>query len=293
MLDPHPRVGALPARRIRPALQPVAGARTRTELPRSGPKCPRSGLRCRPEPERYLYRPLSPACCGVESLPTLARGAALEAQGRPDFTIHVAVGDSLLHGARFHLEETQVRQQTFVGEELFRDELQHFYDTEDREALHLILGRQYHVVVGNPPYITVEDKALNQEYRRRFPDSCRGKYSLAAPFMERFFDCAIRGEPPLKWDPFAKERGLQAAGVSSKAYGPELFQCAPSSQSGSGLRPAPAGYVGMITSNSFMKREFGKALIEECIPRWDLTHVLDCSGAYLPGTWNTDSDYIG
>ena len=39
----------------------------------------------------------------------------------------------------------------------------------------------------------------------------------------------------------------------------------------------------MITANSFMKREFGKKLIEEYIPRWDLTHVIDTSGAYIPG----------
>jgi hypothetical protein len=44
-----------------------------------------------------------------------------------------------------------------------------------------------------------------------------------------------------------------------------------------------AGYVGMITANSFMKREFGKKLIEEFFPRVDLTHVIDTSGAYIPG----------
>lgn len=44
-----------------------------------------------------------------------------------------------------------------------------------------------------------------------------------------------------------------------------------------------AGFVGMITSNSFMKREFGKKLIESCLPSWDLTHVIDTSGAYIPG----------
>lgn len=45
----------------------------------------------------------------------------------------------------------------------------------------------------------------------------------------------------------------------------------------------PAGYMGMITTNSFMKREFGKRLIEEYLPSKDLTHVLDTSGAYIPG----------
>ena len=44
-----------------------------------------------------------------------------------------------------------------------------------------------------------------------------------------------------------------------------------------------AGFVGLITTNSFMKREFGKKLIEQCMPRWDLTHVVDASGAYIPG----------
>jgi hypothetical protein len=39
----------------------------------------------------------------------------------------------------------------------------------------------------------------------------------------------------------------------------------------------------MITANSFMKREFGKKLIEDFFPRIDLTHVIDTSGAYIPG----------
>lgn len=44
-----------------------------------------------------------------------------------------------------------------------------------------------------------------------------------------------------------------------------------------------SGHVGKITSNSFMKREFGKKLIEEFISKVDLTHVIDTSGAYIPG----------
>ena len=39
----------------------------------------------------------------------------------------------------------------------------------------------------------------------------------------------------------------------------------------------------MITANSFMKREFGKKLIEDFFPKVDLTHVIDTSGAYIPG----------
>ncbi len=43
------------------------------------------------------------------------------------------------------------------------------------------------------------------------------------------------------------------------------------------------GFTGQITANSFMKREFGKKLIEQFLPKIDLTHVVDTSGAYIPG----------
>ena len=125
------------------------------------------------------------------------------------------------------------RQEYFAG--VATDPLGHVYWTEDAEALRAMLGRRYHVVVGNPPYITPKDKALNHGYRERF-GSCHGKYSLAVPFTERFFDLAY-------------------------APAPDATE--------------PAGFVGMITANSFMKREFGRKLIEEFIPRWDLSHVVD------------------
>ncbi len=44
-----------------------------------------------------------------------------------------------------------------------------------------------------------------------------------------------------------------------------------------------AGFVGMITANSFMKREMGKDLVEKILPTIDLTTVIDTSGAYIPG----------
>lgn len=43
-----------------------------------------------------------------------------------------------------------------------------------------------------------------------------------------------------------------------------------------------AGFVGLITSNNFMKREFGKALIEKVLVGFDLTLVADSSQAYIP-----------
>jgi hypothetical protein len=192
---------------------------------------------------------LNPNVVGIARFRLLL--AALKACGEkrlkdaPDFRIHVAAGDALLHGRRFREMEGESRRQTLFesGEEVFRDELKHHYEVEDVEALHRILGQQYHAVVGNPPYITVKDRAVSELYRARYP-SCRGKYSLSVPFMERFFDLAVKGD---------------------------------------GTPQRPAGFVGQITSNSFMKREFGKKLIEEYLARWDLTHVLDTSVAYIPG----------
>jgi hypothetical protein len=159
--------------------------------------------------------------------------------GAPDFRIHVAIGDSLLHGRRFGFSATE---DMFQGAEHFADTgLAHAYASEDLAEVQRILGRQYHAVVGNPPYIVVRDAALNAAYRRQYA-SCHMKYSLGAPFTEHFFELAITG------------RGAQ-----------------------------PAGFVGLITANSFMKREFGAKLIKQVLPRLDLTHVIDTSGAYIPG----------
>ena len=82
-------------------------------------------------------------------------------------------------------------------------------------------------MVGNPPYVTVKDKAVNNLYRAKY-STCHRQYSLAVPFAERFF-------------------GLALPGADSES----------------------AGHVGMITSNSFMKREFGKRLIESFLPTVD------------------------
>jgi hypothetical protein len=45
----------------------------------------------------------------------------------------------------------------------------------------------------------------------------------------------------------------------------------------------PSGFVGLINANSFMKREFGKALIEKVLPTVELAQVIDTSGAYITG----------
>lgn len=156
----------------------------------------------------------------------------------PDFNLNVAIGDSLLHGKRFGMTATDGMFED--AEHYAGTGLAHAYASEDLAEVNCILGRQYHAVVGNPPYIVVKDAALNAAYRQRYA-SCHMKYSLGAPFTERFFELALTGNG------------------------------------------RPAGFVGLITANSFMKREFGAKLIEQVLPRLDLTHVVDTSGAYIPG----------
>ncbi|WIM67643.1 BREX-2 system adenine-specific DNA-methyltransferase PglX [Corynebacterium breve] len=43
------------------------------------------------------------------------------------------------------------------------------------------------------------------------------------------------------------------------------------------------GWVGQITSNSFMQREFGKPLMERFFDEVELREIIDSSGAYIPG----------
>ncbi|MFE9965439.1 BREX-2 system adenine-specific DNA-methyltransferase PglX [Streptomyces sp. NPDC005525] len=174
------------------------------------------------------------AAMAASGVRTLAEAAKYE------WPIHLAVGDSLI-------KHRHKQGNLFDGlEEEVADELADFkYETEDvHEHPEILRPGRYHVVVGNPPYITVKDKKLNELYRGLY-DACAGKYALSVPFAQRFFELAKIGDP----------------------------------ESGLGY-----GTVGQITANSFMKREFGTRLIETYFGHEvELTEVIDTSGAYIPG----------
>lgn len=153
-----------------------------------------------------------------------------EAAGQ-SWRMAIAVGDSLLPHEK--------RDQSFAGLDSQLGIDQPWEDIGDFADERLLQEGSYDVVVGNPPYITVKDRVLNDRYRKSFPDVCSGQYALTAPFARRFSDLARSGQS--------------------------------------------AGYVGQITSNSFMKREFGVPLVEKFFASIDLTHVIDTSGAYIPG----------
>ncbi|WP_144127958.1 BREX-2 system adenine-specific DNA-methyltransferase PglX [Catellatospora sichuanensis] len=167
--------------------------------------------------------------------------AALRATGRTNlnntYPVRVATGDSLLTWG-----VTSRHQGDLLAELEGRPTFAYISEDADLLVDYLRPG-QYTVVVGNPPYITVKDKVLNERYRDMY-SACSGKYALSVPFAQRFFQLAKRGD-----------------------------------EDGDG-----AGRVGQITANSFMKREFGKKLINEYFAgEVELTEVIDTSGAYIPG----------
>ncbi|MEZ4435775.1 MAG: BREX-2 system adenine-specific DNA-methyltransferase PglX [bacterium] len=114
--------------------------------------------------------------------------------------------------------------------------LERYGTAGERERNKAFLGRDFHVVVGNPPYVTPKDPQKRDDYRVFWPESARGAYGLMAPFADRFFRLGCDG-----------------------------------------------AFTGQITSNAFAKRSFGIGLITQVLPRFDLTDIIDTSGAYIPG----------
>lgn len=125
----------------------------------------------------------------------------------PRLPLDVAVADSLLAG-------TEGRS------------------SDDAEAD--AFGRRYTVVVSEPPYVSCADSARRDRYRSLYR-SASGKFSLAAPFIERCFQLVDDG-----------------------------------------------GFVGVLASSSFMRRQFGRRLVEEVLAAVDLTHVVDLDGVFVP-----------
>ncbi|NDU73744.1 BREX-2 system adenine-specific DNA-methyltransferase PglX [Actinomadura sp. DSM 109109] len=155
--------------------------------------------------------------------------------GKYEWPLHLAIGDSLI--------KTRQLELTLTGEQTGDPLAEFSYATEDvHEHPDILTPGRYHLVVGNPPYITVKDRKLNTLYREIY-NTCAGKYALSVPFAQRFFELAKRGE-------------------TQQGY----------------------GRVGQITSNSFLKREFGSKLIEDFFGREvELMEVIDSSGAFIPG----------
>ncbi|GAB2500767.1 BREX-2 system adenine-specific DNA-methyltransferase PglX [Nocardiopsis aegyptia] len=132
-------------------------------------------------------------------------------------------------------------------EDLFGSYDVHRYSTEDVAEYSDefdLLGAVSYHAVVGNPPYITVKDKQENQNYRGRYSTCSGTYALSVPFAERFFN-------------LAKRAGGDRIG---------------------------AGFVGQITANSFMKREFGKKLIEEFFRnRVRLTKVIDTSGAYIPG----------
>jgi hypothetical protein len=117
------------------------------------------------------------------------------------------------------------------------------FELDDRRLAAELLCKDDWAVVVGNPPYINVKDAALRSTYRKLFTACYRGYQLVAPFLELFFQIA---EKP--------EEGAQRG-----------------------------GYVGAIVGNGFMKREFGRKLIEEVLPKQELTHVIDTSGAYIPG----------
>src|SRR5690606_17129383 len=154
---------------------------------------------------------------------------------RYEWPIKLAVGDSLIKARQLEL--------TFDGDQ--NDPLaEHSYATEDvHEYPGILEPGRYHVVVGNPPYITVKDKNLNEIYRGLYK-ACSGKYALSVPFAQRFFELAKYGDAG--GHGFGRVGQITANSFMKREFGTKLIE------------------------------EYFAQSVE-------LTEVIDTSGAYIPG----------
>ncbi|MGK9462459.1 BREX-2 system adenine-specific DNA-methyltransferase PglX [Streptomyces sp. G6] len=172
------------------------------------------------------------AAMAASGVRTLAEAA------RYEWPLHLAVGDSLIKARQLEL--------TLSGDtDAEEDALVSFaYATEDVHEHPAILQQgRYHVVVGNPPYITVKDKELNELYRTLY-DACAGTYALSVPFAQRFFELARRG------------------GADGRGYG-------------------MVGQI--TANSFMKREFGAKLIEKYFRDRVELTEVIDTSGAYIPG----------
>ncbi|RPK54898.1 Modification methylase PaeR7I [Streptomyces sp. ADI96-15] len=156
-----------------------------------------------------------------------------------EWPIQLAVGDSLIKDRQLELQ-LGIEEERTDGDQL----AEFSYATEDvHENEQILEPGRYHVVVGNPPYITVKDKRLNELYRELY-DACAGTYALSVPFAQRFFELAKQGN--------GKEYGYGMVGqITANSFMKREF--------------------GTKLIESFFR------------DRVELTEVIDTSGVYIPG----------
>ncbi|MEU1591272.1 BREX-2 system adenine-specific DNA-methyltransferase PglX [Streptomyces sp. NPDC005708] len=175
-----------------------------------------------------------------------AKIRTLAEANRYEWPMHLAVGDALIKNRQTEIGirgTTGQDELEFVADQ--KDELAEFsYATEDVQDHPGILHEgRYHVVVGNPPYITVKDKKLANLYKGLY-NACALQYALSVPFAQRFFELAKHGN--------AEGRGYGSVGqITANSFMKREF--------------------GTKLIETYFAHEV------------ELTEVIDTSGAYIPG----------
>lgn len=145
-------------------------------------------------------------------------------------------------------------------------------------------GFAIHVLTGDSLYFSHEQDHLFA-YGDDFAYSDEDKGSLVAALARGQYDAVVANPPYI----VVRDGGLNRAYRErynflhgtyplSIPFMELLFKLA--RQGGGAI---PAGWVGQITSNSFMKRGFGKPLINRFLSEIDLRSVIDSEGAWIPG----------
>ncbi|GAA1828685.1 BREX-2 system adenine-specific DNA-methyltransferase PglX [Actinomadura chokoriensis] len=156
--------------------------------------------------------------------------------GKYEWPLHLAIGDSLIKARQLEL--------TLTGEQTGDPLAEFAYATEDvHEHPQILQPGRYHVVAGNPPYITVADDKLKRLYQELYRETCFGSYALSVPFIQRFFELARRSNGE---SGHGRVGQITANSFIKREFGARLIE-----------------------------KYFGSKV--------ELTEVIDTSGAYIPG----------
>lgn len=130
------------------------------------------------------------------------------------------------------------------------------------------------------------DIDLSSTGQRQFAYSTEDKQRLDQVLMSNQYDAVVGNPPYITPKDAAQNKAIRqrykeyckGTYALTVPFMVKFFRLA--KQQGTSSAP---GWVGQITANSFMQREFGKPLIEKFFREVELREIIDTSGAYIPG----------
>ncbi|WSM44684.1 N-6 DNA methylase (plasmid) [Streptomyces cellulosae] len=104
----------------------------------------------------------------------------------------------------------------------------------------------------------------------------------AEPLLRRGSYHAVVGNPPYITVADAGVRDRIRAAYPQVATG-KFSLALPFCQLMFELALPETGRIAQLTTNAWMKREYGRRFVEEYLPAWDAQWIIDTSGCYIPG----------